>query len=701
MRSDEEINFFDNFFDGSDDESSLPGFGDGGSFPGFGDGGSPSGYDNFDLNDDDLSSFLFYDDGSSPGDDYSFLTRVDSLNAKRERQNTGTFPDSGTGAPEGSSIKRRKSILEDLEPTFLSPHQLDQVIGNYNMGFKNTKENVYAIAIQLSAKKKVCRYQKFLKTFTLGFSITSADPSGERAEGRKLIKRDVIMCPLENEWKNNRTKIRFVEFSNGETIDNIFSVSKSENVMTTVFEYGTGLILYHLLKDVCPFFPEPKMLFSTTFKDAFPSIWKSNKPVGFEEPFMVATEPVITFETLKVELTKIVNDEEKIGELRVGKILKSILLQGLLAIRLLELKSFGSNGLNPSHIGFVKAKKGDNLSFELNYPLGAEEGKGKARIIDVFKGLDDDDKYILTFLMNPINEDPYSAWNIYTDIMKPTGNPEVIETEEDVENVFEDDDIVLVPDVTKPQHKRFLATGSNEMLHGFAYAFTTLVLSVSNGGDYSTILSRAQLSDGSTALSLLELVKKNYLWNEQLAEYIIEKTLLFGPLEGDELSTGVEKISEVFGIRTAYEESFERLGLFYNTGKSIYDVLREMSSWKRSEIPSAKDIISKLTVAFDNSRDHSIAGEKWIVMRRYKKRDYPNYVWTSRPNMLGATGGKFIGKRIPFGRFQIPFTPQAVKMSKLICSSLLSILPQRKRNDAGKMVKTTRKKEPVSPIFII
>ncbi len=149
---------------------------------------------------------------------------------------------------------------------------------------------------------------------------------------------------------------------------------------------------------------------------------------------MVATEPVITFETLKVILTEIVLFGGEIGARRVGRILKSILLQGLLAIRLLKLKRFGSNGLNPSHIGFVKAKKDDDLSFKLTYRFGKESGKGRARIIDVFKGLGDDDKYILTFLMNPINEDPYSAWNIYTNIQKTMTKPKVIETEEDVEN---------------------------------------------------------------------------------------------------------------------------------------------------------------------------------------------------------------------------------------------------------------------------
>jgi hypothetical protein len=690
MNSDEDFDFLD----GSDDDSS-PDY-DGLTSTVFGDGGSPSGYDNFDLNDDDLSLLLFDD---------PIVKLYDSLDPNRKRKkSTGTFPDSGTGAPEGSSIKRHRPIPEDFKPTFLSPYQLDQVIGNYNMGFKDTKQNV-SDAIERNAEKKVCRYQKVLKAITLGFRIYSADPSSERAEKKPLIKRDVIICPLDDEWKNNRTNIRFVEFSHEEMIDKLYSVSKSENETTTVFEYGTGLILYHLLKDVCPFFPEPKMLFSTTFKDSFPSIWKSNKPVGFEESFMVATEPVITFETLKVILTEIVLFGGEIGARRVGRILKSILLQGLLAIRLLKLKRFGSNGLNPSHIGFVKAKKDDDLSFKLTYRFGKESGKGRARIIDVFKGLGDDDKYILTFLMNPINEDPYSAWNIYTNIQKTMTKPKVIETEEDVENVFEDDDMVLVPDLTKPQHKRYLDTGSQEMLHGFAYAFTTLVLSVSNEGDYSTIIRGASFANENSALFFLDrlrnIVKEHRILDERLAEYIIEKTLLFGPLKGNELSTEVEKISEKFGIRTAYEESFKRLGLSpKNSDSTIYDVLREMSSWERGTIPSAETILSKLTFTPDG-RDLYIAGEEWIIRNKFESETYPKYVWAGKRNMLKPSGGIFTGKRIPFGRFQIPFTPQAVKMSKLICSSLLSILPRRKRNGAGKMVKTTRKKEPVSPIFII
>jgi hypothetical protein len=418
---------------------------------------------------------------------------------------------------------------------------------------------------------------------------------------------------------------------------------------------------------------------------------------------MVATEPVITFETLKAGLTRVVTLGGKSAALRVGRILKSILLQGLLAIRLLELKSFGSNGLNPSHIGFVKAKEEDDLSFKLNYPFGGETGKGKARIIDVFKDLDDDDKYILTFLMNPIDEDPYSTWNIYENVPKTIDErrsiePTVFETEEDVENVVEDDDVVLVPDVTKTRRKRFLATGTKEMLHGFAYAFTTLVLSVSNQGDYSTILREISFTHGKSALFFLNFlrdnVKKKQTMDEKQAEYIIEKTLLFGPSKDVKLSLAVEKISKRFSIRKTYEDSFERL--FSETSDLIYKVLWKMSRWKRRRIPTAEEIIKKLTYTPD-AHDLFIAGENWIVMKKFETEDYPKYDWTK----LTVSGGEFIGKRIPFGRFQIPFTPQTVKMSKLICSSLLSILPQRKRNDVGKMVKTTRKNEPVSPIFII
>jgi len=682
---------------GFDDDDSYLVFGEDGSFHGFGGGGSFHG---------------FGGGGSSPGfeDDHPFSELNDFLNPNNKRKDgTDTFSDSGTGAHEESSRppkRYRTRMFKNFKPSFLSSSQVDQIIGSYRLGSTDIEGNVLKAIrgndIEGNADEIVCRYQKDLFTITLKFSILSSHPGGEVAEKKKLFKQDVIICPLENEWKNNRTQIRFVEFSNERMIERYFSVSKSENETTTVFEYGTGLILYHLLKDVCPFFPKPEMLFLTTFEDTFPSIWKSYKRNGYEQPFMVATEPVITFETLKADLTNIVMSGGKIAALRVGRILKSILLQGLLAIRLLELKSFGSNGLNPSHIGFVKAKEEDDLSFKLNYPFGAETGKGKARIIDVFKDLDDDDKYILTFLMNPIDEDPYSTWNIYENVPKTIDErrsiePTVFETEEDVENVVEDDGIVYVPDVTKPRRKYFLATGTKEMLHGFAYAFTTLVLSVSNQGDYSTILRETSFTDGNSAPYFLDVlrddIRKKKL-DEKLAEYIIEKTLLFGPSKDVELSLAVEKISETFSIRKAYEDSFKRL--FPKTSDLIYEVLWKMSRWKRGRIPSATNIIKKLTYTPD-SHDLYIAGENWIVMKKHEREDYPKYDWTNLP----VNGGEFIGKRIPFGRFQIPFTPQTVKMSKLICSSLLSILPQRKRNDAGKMVKTTRKNEPVSPIFII
>ena len=626
--------------------------------------------------------------GSQPLD--YFFEFFEEEGSKRDRD-----PDSGTGAQDESS-RTSKKPRKPATPTFLSSHQLEQVIGSYNMGSTDI-QRVISETREPNTDAKVCRYQKDFPTITLEYFIYSSDPFNKVPEKNNLYKQNVIICPLEDNWTNNRTQIRFVEFSEERMIDRSFSVSKSENHTTTLFEYGTGLILYHLLSDVCPFFPKPEMLFWTTLDHTFPSIWYTSNL--YEQPYMIATEPVITFEELKANLTYIVIREGDFGALRVGKILKSILLQGLLAIRLLELKGFGSNGLNPSHIGFVKAKKGDDLSFKLNYPVGDEIGKGKARNIDVFKNLDDDDKYILTFLMNPIEEDPYSAWNMYTNILKLSTKPRfeeptVFETEEEVERI--------IPPSTK------------EMLHGFAYAFTTLVLSVSNNGDYSTILREKSFEDGNTAPVFLNNlraeVENEQILDEQLTEYIIEKTLLFGPYEGVKLSNAVEAISKAFDIRTAYEESFERLfpetedfkELFPETtiGDSIYNVLRKMSSWDRVKIPSAAKIIKELTFISERSRKNFIAGEEWIVMRGEIREDYPKYDWTDLAN-LGKSGGHFIGKRIPFGRFQIPFTPQTVKMSKLICSSLFSILRQRKRNDAGKMVKTTRKNEPVSPIFII
>ena len=639
---------------------------------------------------------------------------------KRKFDGTETFLDSGTGAYEESSKKQDRGeqdlhepdlgeyadelstlLNRDITPTFLSSHQLEQVIKNYRPESTDMSTDIQSVILETfepNTDAKVCRYQKDFLTITLEYLIYSDDPFNKKPKDNTGYKQNVIICPHEYNWENNRTQIRFLEFSKERMIDRIFSVSKSKDETTTLFEYGTGLILYHLLGDVCPFFPKPEMLFLTTFKDTFPSIWYTFNV--YEQPYMIATEPVITFERFKAKLTKIVMRGEDFGGKRVGKILKSILLQGLLAIRLLELKGFGSNGLNPSHIGFVKAKEGDDLSFKLNYPVGAETGKGKARIIDVFKNLHHDDKYILTFLMNPIKEDPYSAWNMYTNILKMSTEPRsieptVFETEEDIERI-------------RP------TSSTEEMLHGFAYAFTTLVLSVSNSGDYSTILRDNRLADGNTAPFFLDnlraKVKKDQTLDEQLAEYIIEKTLLFGPFEGVKLSIAVELISKKFDIRTDYEKSFKRLfpetkdfkRSFPGTiiGDSIYNVLRKMSSWDQKKIPSAAQIISELTFTTERSRNIFIAGEEWIFMRKEIREDYPKYNWTNLAN-LGKSGGHFIGKRIPFGRFQIPFTPQTVKMSKLICSSLFSILRQRKRNDAGKMVKTTRKNEPVSPIFII